>query len=381
MYKFLQSKKGFTIVELVSVLLLLSLGALAIVNLMTLAYRAFDKSAERYEKQELAKIVAQYIQSGGAGLGAATKVELYDNINVVPQDGKVEKGYNYLYVNPTDGCLYLRPSGATASKKITEIPLYVSFQAVPYVNKSTNKEDYNQSRAIKCTIAVLEDDVTLTTNNGKIVPPLSDDVYYSLNVTYHFPNMVENDKLYVNKVLERGKNGQSYVNAKKIVSETEEYVVIDQGDSNTNNDVAIVVRYVTDLTVSGDQLMNESNFNLYCFIATASYGVNNGEGVVGLLCDFRDNVLLTNPLGEAFVKAYYKLSPPVAEIIAESEPLRAAVRVALKPLVVVAVNALDEDVARQSAPWFAAFMLCGAGSTAMLIKISKRRKKAQKAEN
>jgi hypothetical protein len=141
---------------------------------------------------------------------------------------------------------------------------------------------------------------------------------------------------------------------------------------------AVVIKYVTDLTVAGDQLMNDSNFQLYCFIATASYGVNNGEGVVGLLCDFRDNVLMTNPLGEAFVKAYYKLSPPIADVIAESEPLRAAVRVALKPLVVIAVNALDEDVARESAPWFAALMLCGAGSTAMLIRITKRRKKMAK---
>ena len=145
-------------------------------------------------------------------------------------------------------------------------------------------------------------------------------------------------------------------------------------------EAAIVVKYVTDLTVSGDQLMNDSNFKLYCFIASASYGVNNGEGVVGLLCDFRDNVLMTNPLGEAFVKAYYKLSPPIADIISESEPLKAAVRVALKPLIVVAVNALDEDVAKESAPWFAALILCGAGSTAMIIRMAKKRKKQQKVK-
>ena len=57
------------------------------------------------------------------------------------------------------------------------------------------------------------------------------------------------------------------------------------------------------------------------------------------------------------------------------------VRVALKPLVAVATNALDSEAAAENAPWFIVFMLCGAGSTAMVIKISKQRKRAKKAEN
>ena len=377
MFKILRSKKGFTIVELVSVLLLLSFGALALANLFTLAFRAFDKSVERYEKQEAAKMVAQYLQSGGAGLGGATKVELYNNINVVPAEGTVERGFNYLYINPTDKLLYLRPSGSDKPTAITNIPLYVSFEVIPYteiLKDKSEKLNYGKSRGISCNICALEDDVTIGNNEGTITPPDLDDVFYSLNVAYHFPNMVENDRLYVNRNLSSVDNyTPASANGHNAIPD---FDYVPEGVENPNIE-ACVVKYVTDLTVSGDQLMNDSNFQLYCFIATASYGVNNGEGVVGLLCDFRDNVLLTNPLGEAFVKAYYKLSPPVAEIIAESEPLRAAVRVALKPLIVVAVNALDEDVAHQSAPWFAAFMLCGAGSVAMIIRISKGRKKAK----
>jgi hypothetical protein len=51
--------------------------------------------------------------------------------------------------------------------------------------------------------------------------------------------------------------------------------------------------------------------------------------------------------------------------------------VALKPLVIIATNALDSDLASQNAPWFIVFMLCGAGSTAMAIKLTKQRKKAK----
>ncbi len=69
-----------------------------------------------------------------------------------------------------------------------------------------------------------------------------------------------------------------------------------------------------------------------CFIATAAYG-SHMEPDVKLLRKFRDDHLLTNYLGKAFVKFYYIYSPPMADFIAEHETLRAATRYALAPLV------------------------------------------------
>jgi hypothetical protein len=37
---------------------------------------------------------------------------------------------------------------------------------------------------------------------------------------------------------------------------------------------------------------------------------------IGILCEFRDKYLLTNPLGMGLLKLYYKVSPPMAEFIA-----------------------------------------------------------------
>jgi hypothetical protein len=68
-----------------------------------------------------------------------------------------------------------------------------------------------------------------------------------------------------------------------------------------------------------------------CFIATAAYGSPLAPQVQ-LLREVRDRYLLRNPVGRAFIALYYRLSPPVAEIIARSETLRAAVRVGLMPL-------------------------------------------------
>lgn len=69
-----------------------------------------------------------------------------------------------------------------------------------------------------------------------------------------------------------------------------------------------------------------------CFIATAAWGTTM-HPKVALLRDFRDNCLLTNNAGKLLVKAYYAVSPPVADYIRQHESLRTATRFALTPLV------------------------------------------------
>ena len=69
-----------------------------------------------------------------------------------------------------------------------------------------------------------------------------------------------------------------------------------------------------------------------CFIATAAYG-SVLEPHVAALRRFRDEYLARTELGRAFIRYYYRQSPPVAALIARHASLRLLVRALLTPIV------------------------------------------------
>lgn len=69
-----------------------------------------------------------------------------------------------------------------------------------------------------------------------------------------------------------------------------------------------------------------------CFIATAAFG-SYLDPHVQVLRSFRDNYLLKNSIGSAFVGFYNHISPPIAEYISKHESLRTVTRWALTPIV------------------------------------------------
>ena len=81
-----------------------------------------------------------------------------------------------------------------------------------------------------------------------------------------------------------------------------------------------------------------------CFIATAAYGTPMADEIV-VLRNFRDAYLLNNAVGTAFVDAYYRVSPSIAEVVADHPTAAQAVRVALVPAIALSRIAL-------ASPWF-----------------------------
>ena len=94
----------------------------------------------------------------------------------------------------------------------------------------------------------------------------------------------------------------------------------------TSADGLIQQNYTINFTVASEPTTDE------CFIATAAFG-SKFTWPVALLRAFRDQYLLTNPAGRAFVDFYYHNSPPIASFIAGSEPLKGLVRVLLAPVI------------------------------------------------
>jgi len=77
-----------------------------------------------------------------------------------------------------------------------------------------------------------------------------------------------------------------------------------------------------------------------CFIATAAYG-SPIEPQINILREFRDGFMLKNSIGKAFVRLYYKYSPPLADFIAKRDNLRILVRLGLLPVVGLSWAALQ----------------------------------------
>jgi parallel beta-helix repeat protein len=106
----------------------------------------------------------------------------------------------------------------------------------------------------------------------------------------------------------------------------------------------------TDYTVTGGNVLTGADFtppSSWCFIATAAYGTPMAEEVQ-ILREFRDEYLLTNLLGQAFVDFYYKVSPPIAEFITDHPSLKPIVRAGLVPVVAMSTVAVNTTPAEKA---------------------------------
>ncbi|MEO1339357.1 MAG: CFI-box-CTERM domain-containing protein, partial [Myxococcota bacterium] len=74
----------------------------------------------------------------------------------------------------------------------------------------------------------------------------------------------------------------------------------------------------------------------FCFIATAAYG-SYAHPLVRVLRAFRDRVLKRTAIGEAFVWAYYRYAPPVANKVAADPALAGWIRLWLVPVAALAI--------------------------------------------
>ncbi|MGA8849752.1 MAG: CFI-box-CTERM domain-containing protein [Dehalococcoidia bacterium] len=105
------------------------------------------------------------------------------------------------------------------------------------------------------------------------------------------------------------------------------------GDVHTIADVNAASTIIT-MDSSYSIRANFSGTGSPCCTATVAYGSPMAKEL-GILREFRDEYLMTNLVGRAFVDFYYSVSPPIAEFITEHPSLKPIVRVGLSPAVAI----------------------------------------------
>ena len=133
-------------------------------------------------------------------------------------------------------------------------------------------------------------------------------------------------------------NGGPYTSADGTVN-PEDTVTVQQTSSesySTTTDATLIIGGISDTfsvtTISGSSGGGGGGGGGGCFIATAAFG-SPLAGQVEILRQFRDRYLLTNDLGRKFVSWYYLSGPAAANYIKDKPLVKAAVRLALYPLI------------------------------------------------
>lgn len=97
-----------------------------------------------------------------------------------------------------------------------------------------------------------------------------------------------------------------------------------------------------------------------CFIATAAFGTPLAAEI-DVLRDVRDRHLLTGAAGSVFVDTYYRLSPPIARVVADHPSVAAAIRTGLRPIVGASRLTLESPGDAAAGLLFALLMLAMLG--------------------
>lgn len=145
-------------------------------------------------------------------------------------------------------------------------------------------------------------------------------------------------KIYRNSSLLNSTTGTSYADSSALLPADYHYQVtaVDANgyESRLSDTVTVTVSAISNGTTGGTSAGSNGKGSINCFIATAAYG-GAFAPEVDTLRRFRDEHLLPNAVGRAFVKAYYTFSPPIADYIAERPMARRVVRGALSPIVLM----------------------------------------------
>ncbi len=299
------NNRGFTLVEMMVVVILLSIVSVLLFQTWQYIYTSQKRAEMLYIQQNAANQVAEWIE---ANVSTATRVEITQRV-----DATKDPDYMYIYSSEPDDyennqIEYWYHDGTSAvTGVVTDVPLELNFYTIG-LNKDRPTDD---SKAMVFTVDAYRWDF----DSGYSTTDYS----YQTESLVSFPNMA--------RAMQAQKTGDSYTDA----SGNDLGLGSFSSQGHTVGGAAIKFKSGTSVSTSVNIEFTGSG----CFIATAAYGSANDD-MVATLRMFRDEVLLQTDVGTAFVNFYYRVSPPIAAEIAQSPVAKWMVRTLLSPLVVLA---------------------------------------------
>lgn len=373
-----KSKGGFTLVELLVTLALLSMTLGLLLQLTFQFYKRYNQVEQRWIVQNAAKRVMQYFEATNEALANSTNVALFydesasrSEVTPYPNDLNTMKGvpsegnssYAYIYTKPADDpslgdVIWVvervndenpHPTPQNLTQRILgeTVPLSISFRVSTTPIGVTKGEDvtYIDGKGQVQTSAVYnygggEDAYLTNTVDIVISTPASVGGNYVLTTSYTMNNLAQNQQINYDASGICKTGGSLYV-----AGWSDENITcpVNTGDSRMQyaTQDANVLRYVSTASFLASQNTGTGSFNAegagLCFGALCMEGSAIGTQVKGALRDFRDNVLRKTDLGNTIIDKYYnEWSPALVAAVEEHPAVKTVGKMVLIPASVVA---------------------------------------------
>lgn len=372
--KIKSNKHGFTLVELLVTVTILSIVTLMTVQLSSAFYRRYAMIEARWTVQNATKRVMEYFKLNNESLANSTAMSLYytepEKCGTVPaaddptvMQGVPDKGndtYAYIYVMPSadpskGDVIWLlergkdkTPVNLTEYILGSEIPLNITFNVstVPIeVSRGETITNPDGSTTVPYTYGGGEDEYLPNTVDITISAPKSVGGNYSLMTSFTLNNLMQNQLInYENgEVCKTARDayiaGWSVENVPCPVDTTEERMGYAAQPAN-------ILRYISVESFLNSQNNEAGRFEVQgmglCFGALCMQGSAMETQVKGALRDFRDNVLAKTELGNTVIDKYYNEWSPALVAAAEEHPSLLKIgKIVLVPASVVAFFAAE----------------------------------------
>lgn len=364
-------KHGFTLVELLITIALMSLVAVLAAQLSFTVHHRFAQLEARWKVQEAARRVMEVFEKHNEALSTATSAALYyvepNSSNVIGADPDVLEGYpatgdanySYIFSKPIDAThpelgdmIYVldRGTGKTPqslTQRILgeEVPLNVRFSisTTPVaVGKGEEITREDGTTTVPFTYGGGGDEYLTNTINVTISTSEAYDSPYTLSTSFTMYNFLQNQQVnYMNGMLCQSSNyayiaGWTDENAKCPISMAE------TNRTQYATESANVLRYISAESFLSTYQNDVADFDAagagLCFGVLAMEGSPIATEVKGALRDFRDNVLAETALGQKVIDKYYQEWSPALIAAAEAHPALWKVgRAVLVPISAVAL--------------------------------------------